>query len=240
MVDLAPTRPGLIDLSFMASLECDLACAHCMYSSSPRTTERLDYERVAAWVQTVDWTQVHACGFYGGEPAILLDWYSQFVELVPREIPKFCITNGAWSRSWLKTMEFVLWAERYSLSVVVSGTRWHTPYQDRARLEELAASTTCYVLKGEEAQIIPMGRGENLLMAPAPKRCTQVCLRWTKPWRVALHPTRGIIFQSCDGRYPHLQSLEEPFSAIVPNIEGRLLPLRRISPCTEGAACSNS
>lgn len=213
MVDVAPNSPGLIDMSFMASLECDLNCAHCMYASSTKTTERLDYDAVAAWVRGVDWSQIHACGFYGGEPSILLGWYARFIRLVPAETPKFLITSGSWSRDPHRTHAFIAFAHRYGLQVTVSGTRWHAPFQDRAVLERVALDEG-YTLKGEEGQLIAMGRAKLWLNRP----CTLLCQRWAKPWRIALHPTNGVIFQSCDGEYPKLQGLDEPFGHVLPNV----------------------
>lgn len=218
MVDVTTDRAGLVDLSFMASLECDLNCAHCMYNSSSRTKQRLDYEKVKAWCAGIDWSQVHACGFYGGEPSILLDWYARFVELVPDGVPKFVITGGAWSKDATRTAEFVAFTQRYAMRVTVSGTRWHTPFQNRLVLESLASAYGFVLKGGEEGRLISMGRAKLWLG----NTCTYACLRWNKPWRLALHPENGIIFQSCDGEYPKLQALDEPFSAVLPNIRALL------------------
>lgn len=221
MVDIAKGMPGLIDMSFMASLECDLNCAHCMYSSSSSTKDRLDYDVVKRWVQTAEWGQIHSCGFYGGEPSILLDWYARFIQLVPESIPKFIITGGSWSKNKEKTNEFVSFVHQYNLIPIVSGTRWHRPFQDLSVLEKLRDEEG-FTLKGEESQIIAMGRAKLWLKRP----CTFVCQSWSKPWRIALHPTQDIIFQSCDGEYPRLQGYDEPFANILPNIAKLVLSRR--------------
>lgn len=221
MVDVLSNRLGTIDLSFIASLECDLACAHCMYDSSPRNKSRLNYERVRGWISTVDWDDIHACGFYGGEPALLLEWYERFIFLVPERIPKFIITNGTWSKDTKRTEEFLSFVDKHAMKVVVSGTKWHTGFQDVDVLLRLKEQEKI-IYKGEETQIIPMGRA-SLWMG---NKCTTLCQRWNKPWRIAIHPTKDIIFQSCDGSYPKLQTLDEPFGAVEGNIRQLLTNVR--------------
>lgn len=226
MVDIITSRKGVIDLSFMASLECDLSCGHCMYNSSPANQKKLDYLRVVEWTKTIEWSKINACGFYGGEPGIMLDWYEKFIELVPDEVPKFIITNGTWSVDSKKIRNFLAFSHKYNLNVVVSGTRWHTPFQNRGILIDLMVKGLL-TLKGEETNLIPMGKAAKWL----PKGCTQVCQQWSKPWRIAIHPENDIIFQSCDGSYPHLQTLNEPFGNVTENITNLLTHIRETGPC---------
>ena len=215
MVDILNSRTGTtIDLSFMASLECDLKCLHCMYWSSPKNKVQLDYDKVCRWVETINWRDIHACGFYGGEPSILPELYQQYMDLVPVVIPKFMITDGTWSKSREKTESLVAMAHRNNLQVFISQTPYHLPYQDQAELDTLVMTYPGrFFLKGND-KIISMGRARNF----TPGGCTGICAEWIKPYRIALHPTLGIIFQSCDGSYPVLQGLDRPFSEVKQNI----------------------
>ena len=197
-----------VDLSFMPSLQCDLSCAHCMYNSSPTNTLGLDLDQTKWFVSTVDWDKINACGFYGGEPGIKLDLYSQYIELVPEAKPKFTITDGTWSRTEGRTRKFVEWALRYKLQVFVSSTQYHTPHQNLERLQD-----TCrehgFVIKGDDTSI-PMGR-----LATADWTCGFKCRGFTGPIRFAVMPPGNIIFQSCDGVYPVVGTYHRPFQEIL-------------------------
>lgn len=228
MVDISTARTGRIDLSFIPSLRCDLHCPHCQYAAGPSVISYLSLHDVKDWLRGVCWDDIHAAGFYGGEPALEPAVYGRFIDLVPPEVPRFVITNGTWSRDWRQTNDFIAWVAKHQLHVFVSGTRWHRLYQDRSVLRQLRDSYG-FRLKGEEDTILQMGRARGW----APPSCTNLCTRWApRPWRIALHPTKGVIFQSCDGDYPTLQSFYVPFREVAENIAARIESCRS-KPCGE-------
>ena len=212
MVKPVVDKPKAIDLSFMPSLQCDLSCAHCMYGSSPTNTAALDFEATKAFAETIDWDLINSCGFYGGEPGINLRMYQDFMDLIPRGIPKFTITDGTWSRTPGRTRKFVEFAERNDLQVFVSTTKYHTPFQDAERLAEVYNEHDRFVHKdgdGDE-DLIPMGR-----MAVEDWSCGFRCITDDGPVRFALYPGGTIIFQTCDGVYPVVSTIAEPFGRLV-------------------------
>ncbi len=221
LVDVVGNRNRPIDLSFMASLECDLACAHCMYDSSPKMKMDLDIPRTHEWMKTIDWEQVNGVGLYGGEPGIKLPLYEAIISRVPWDIPRFVITNGTWSTDEHRTKEFLWFALDYKLAIIVSGSKWHTPHQNRKVLEAIAARDTGIRLKGEEGSIIPMGRAVQWW--PNGWKCTRLCERWKGPVRIALRPPGEIIFQSCDGQYPVVGGWEMGFDEIVSRISSTFM-----------------
>ena len=124
-----------VDFSFIPSLKCDLTCPFCMYSGGPHIEEQLDLEVTREFLETMDWSYINSCGFYGGEPVINLPLYQRFIDLVPEGIPKFMITNGTWSTSDNKYNEFVSFLDSNKLFVIVSGTPYHKAHQNEAVLE---------------------------------------------------------------------------------------------------------
>jgi len=210
MVKINVDKTRRIDFSFMPSLQCDLTCDHCMYDSSPWNKAELDFERTAHFVETMDWSIINACGFYGGEPGIKLEMYSRFIELVPDSIPKFTITDGTWSRTKGRTAKFVEFANRHKLQTFVSSTPFHTPHQDREVLERVCNENELFILKGDDKDIIPMGR-----MATKIWQCSFRCRTDSRPLRFALKPGGNIIFQTCDGVYPVVGSYNRPFRELM-------------------------
>jgi len=203
---------GSVDLSFMPSLQCDLECGHCMYDSSPFNLAALDLDKTRQFVETVDWQRINACGFYGGEPGIKLDLYSQFIELIPLTVPRFTITDGTWSRTPGRTAEFVAWAQHHLLQVYISSTKYHTPHQNEVVLQDVALEYG-FTIKGDD-DVIPMGR-----MARVDWTCTRRCERWEGPVRFAVQPGGSIVFQNCDGVYPVVSTYRESFQHLLDTYE---------------------
>lgn len=200
----------LFDMSFMASLHCDLECSFCMYDSSPRVNDSIDLNAVSQFLYTVDFSIINAFGLYGGEPSLRMRENSSIISMLPPNKPVFVITNGTWSRSEKQRRQFLGWQARHGLHVIVSGTAEHIRHQDRLWLEEYAKSSPeRFRLKKAETSFIPMGRLGHL-----PTICTQKCDTDSNPTRIAMKPNGDIIFQTCDGSYPVVGRAEEGFPAI--------------------------
>lgn len=208
MVAIATERGGLYDLSFMYTRRCDLMCPFCMYSSSPEVNDALDLNLLQAFLGTVNFSMIRSCGLYGGEPAVEIVGFGRVAEMLPLDVPKFVITNGAWSQSDWRTFEFLTWVVRYDLRVFVSGTVFHRKHQDRKRLEALE-KRGWLTLKKPDENFLPMGKLEG-----RPVQCTRKCAWADAPLRIAVTPDAKLIYQSCDGIYPTIGNIEEGFSAL--------------------------
>ena len=206
-----------VDFSFMPSLQCDLSCGHCMYNSSPTNLAVLDFDDTKTFVATIDWNYINSCGFYGGELGINIPMYERFMALVPRDVPKFTITDGTWSRTPGRTRKFVEFAERNDLQVFVSTTKYHTPFQNAGRLAEICEEYDRFTSKDGEEELIPMGR-----LATKDWSCGFRCMEDRGPVRFALQPGGTIIFQSCDGVYPVVGTVDQTFSHIM-GVYGRIV-----------------
>jgi len=183
-----------------------------MYSSGPDVAENLDIKQLAVWLGTVEMDRIAIFGVYGGEPSIDLDGFGWCMDLVVHlDKPHFVITNGSWSLSRSGTAEFLTWCAKYCMHIVVSGTPEHREYQDREILEGLAAQyPDVFRLKPEQENFHPMGR----LAGKMPFSCSRKCMTWNRALRIAVQPDGTIIFQNCDGEYPVVGSIREPFSVL--------------------------
>jgi hypothetical protein len=214
MVEIRKSNKHKFDFSIIPSLECNLECPFCMYNSGPSMLQELDIIKTKKFLDTVDWTMINSFGFYGGEPSINLPLYQNFMDLIPSDIPKFIITNGSWSNEVINCLQFLNFAHKNKLHVVISGTSYHKLFQNKELLKDFKElCTDAFTLKGGDT-IIPMGRAskENW-------ECTNKCVRYDCATRVGLFPGGSIVFQNCDGVYPHVQTYEEPFNVITLNIE---------------------
>lgn len=76
------------------------------------------------------------------------------------------------------------------------------------------ASPSCYPwlhLKEADKNLLPMGN----LLGKASVKCTVRCTNERSfPLRIAVEPSGNIIFQSCDGVYPSIGSISDPFPMI--------------------------
>jgi len=209
MVRILKNRKDLahVDLSIMPSLKCDLTCPFCMYYCSPKNNLTLNIEKLKAFLKTVDWKKVTNVGFYGGEPAIKTALYQQFINLIPKTIPRFTITNGTWSTSPRRTKNFLNFCSRNRLVVFVSGTHYHQKFQDRNVLQKRAGQGR--VRLKDEDELHPMGRLQKECWT-----CTHKCLWHQQPIRLAVFPTGHIIFQNCDGVYPVVGDCSNIFTEV--------------------------
>ena len=197
-----------VDFSIMPSLECDLSCSFCMYNCSTKNKLTLDLNTFKQFCKTIDWTKIKNCGFYGGEPAINMSLYQSFIDLIPKNMLRFTITNGSWSNNYEKGLEFIKFCSKNKLSVIVSGTEEHRQFQDRTLLQKLMKYKMLY-LKDED-EIHPMGRAKKETW-----KCSHKCLWHKQPIRMAIFPTGHIIFQNCDGVYPILGNCSDTFDFVL-------------------------
>ena len=210
-------NPLMYDLSFIYTKRCDLECSFCMYNSSPIAIGNIDLPQLEGWLKTVDMQRIASFGIYGGEVSVDFAGFGACLDLVAKwERPHFVITNGSWSMSPEKTREFLRFAVKYRLSVVVSGTPEHRRYQNRDLLEMICAEHPGAVrLKPLEENFHAMGR----LAGKVPFFCSQKCMSWGRALRIAVQPDGMIIFQNCDGVYPIVGNLSERFVTIDARIQ---------------------
>lgn len=217
MVKTAEDKKDLnhIDFSTIPSLRCNLRCSFCMYNASPDNDTTLDYKETIPFIEQIEWDKIGSWGFYGGEPSIDISLYDRFMDLIPKTIPKFVITNGSWSSSNHGHLEFWDWMNRRvasgeKLRIVISGTPEHKKYQ-RASLIDGLAKWEGVTVKGDD-DIHPMGRAykENW-------ECTKKCIWHEQPIRLGIFPTGHIIMQNCDGVYPVVGTINYPFSKVFEN-----------------------
>jgi len=201
-----------IDFSFIPSLRCNLRCSFCMYDASPDNDLELSFTNVKTWLNTVEWDKIGSWGFYGGEPSIDTPNYDRFMDLIPNNVPKFIITNGAWSSSIHATLDWWEFCNKRAgsgdkLNIVISGTPEHKKYQ-RASLIERISKWEGVTVKGDD-DIHPMGRAikDNW-------ECTQKCIWHEQPIRLGILPTGDIILQNCDGVYPVIGTYKQSFSVL--------------------------
>jgi hypothetical protein len=210
MVNIDVEKQRLVDFSFMPSLKCNLSCPHCMYRASPKNDACLDADRTAGFISTIDFGKINAVGFYGGEISCDYRAYQRIVDMIPREVVKFTITNGTWTIGGGKIRAFLDFAGRNNLQVFVSDTEFHRPFQNRSVLETLAREGALK-LKSDD-HVIPMGRAHR-----AEWNCSAKCLGYKNPMRLTLNPSGEIMFCNCDGIYPVVGSYEQSFGEAVEN-----------------------
>jgi len=210
MVKINVKKEKLVDFSFMPSLECTLTCPHCMYEASPDNRAILDIAKTKRFISTIDFDKINAMGFYGGEISADYERYQKFIDLVPKNVVRFTITNGTWSVNEEKIKKFIDFVQQNNLQVFISTTKHHQPFQSRKALEKLAEKHG-FGLKGED-HIIPMGRAKK-----GEWTCSKKCLAYSCPMRLTLNPYGDIMFCNCDGVYPIVGTYNDEFSAVVKN-----------------------
>jgi len=210
MVRINVKKEKLVDFSFMPSLKCTLACPHCMYEASPNNKVVLDIKKTKRFISTIDFDKINAMGFYGGEISADYGRYQRFIDLVPKNVIKFTITNGTWSTSESGVRKFIDFVQKNKLQVFISTTKFHKPFQNSKILNKLTKKYN-FVLKGED-HIIPMGRAKKDKWT-----CSKKCLTYTCPMRLTLNPYGDVMFCNCDGVYPIVGTYNDDFNEVVKN-----------------------
>lgn len=205
------------DLSFMFSKKCNLSCSFCHYESGPDVQDKLDFLKLADWLETVDINRIASFGIYGGEPSLFLTENAAIMTLLrDYNKPCFVITNGTWSKSYFDMVAFLDFAARFKMHIVISGTPEHRKFQDRYVLEWLKIQQPeALTLKPEEENYHPMGR----LAGKIPMNCKRKCMTWNKALRIAVQPDGTIIFQNCMGVFPVVGSISQPFDMLDDEIQ---------------------
>lgn len=185
-------------------------------------SDAINIGQLRDWLTTVDMSRIASFGAYGGEVGIALDGFSACLDLVAHlDRPQFVITSGSWSTSAERTAEFLRFCAKYRMFIVVSGTPEHRRHQNRAVLEMLAAQQPkAFRLKPLEENFHAMGRLEGKM----PFSCSQKCMSWKRALRIAVQPDGTIIFQNCDGIYPVVGNIQEPFA----NTDKRVMKARTV------------
>ena len=212
MVETAQTGKP-IDFSIMPSFRCNLRCWFCMYDCSLENKYELDYEKTKAFLGKFDWSQINACGFYGGEVSIAMPLYERFIALVPESINRFTITNGTWSTDYDKAHEFLIWANKHRLYTIVSSTPEHIKFQHRAYLDELVKRLPGLLELKKPDEIHAQGRAKG--KQGVVNDCKLTCQRTDRNIRLGLKPDGNIVFQNCHGEYHVVQNYEQPFSCLL-------------------------
>jgi hypothetical protein len=188
-----------------------------MYDCSPENQTILDYEKTKQFLEGFDWTMINIFGFYGGEPSINTELYDKFIALIPKNTPKFVITNGTWSTSKDETDKFLEWCFKNQMWLIVSSTPEHIKHQRREFLEILSRNLNkevpgFMVLKDPD-EIHAQGRARNY--PDIPKDCKLSCRRTDRNTRLGLKPDGNVVFQNCHGEYLTVQTYEQPFEGIL-------------------------
>ena len=206
---------GLIDLSIMPWLQCDLECPHCMYDAGPENyTSWMSTRMLGEFLRTVNWNDINSVGFYGGEMFLDLKGFSQYIKKVvsaqeyagikPRKMkPMWCISNGTFSQSNSLFSNVIRFAHIHKLRVYISTTPYQKAHQ-HPRITSAVSNTSNFRFKKDDTKgrLLPMGRNyvEDWY-------CTRRCMRLERD-RLAIKPNGDVIYQKCDGIYPTIASIK--------------------------------
>jgi len=183
-----------------------------MYDASPENKTELDYEKTREFVAKWDFSAINNVGFYGGEPSINFVLYQKFIDLLPK-VPKFVITNGAWSTSVDRTEAFIEFIYDNDLYTIISGTKEHKMYQNEGVLRAIKENAYNMIRLKDGDVIHKMGRGKDY--PGAMDKCSGFCCLDDRITRLAIMPDGNIVFQNCHGNYPIVQTIEDPFEGIL-------------------------
>jgi hypothetical protein len=176
-----------------------------MYRASKDINEEIDLEKIKSFLNRSNLELVDTFGLYGGEISENLDLYQKVIDILPKFIPRWCITNGSWSKDLNFRKEFVVWCLDNKLFIVVSGTWYHKLYQDKEFFD--------YLKNTEFSQVFRFKSGDKMhamgKLVDCGIECSKKCLTPIISQRVAILPNGDIIFQWCDGNYPVIGRVEE-------------------------------
>jgi hypothetical protein len=220
------THTELIDLSIMPTLYCNLTCPFCMYEAGPSKGMALDINALSRFLGTVDYTMINAVGFFGGEISCRMKQYAEYMKLIPKRVTKFTITNGAWSTGgseWVK--EFVRFIKHHKMLCFISRNPHQKKFQDQNLIFELLVREPEYFFLKHGDTMLPMGRAKGM-----DHECIKSCREYKVPMRLTVKPNGKILFGNCDGVYPEVGFLGQPFSKVVQS--AREVPSKCIRSCS--------
>jgi organic radical activating enzyme len=211
-----------IDLSFVLSLRCNLECSFCMYDSSPNNLTEIDWNLLENFIKTIDFDKIRHIGYFGGEISIMLETYKKLSELLPKNFPKFCITNGSWSLNKDKTEELLNFILNDNFEYIkISSTSEHQKYQNQKVINSIIDKYDNFYIKKDDlkSNLNPMGKLNNL-----ENNCSKLCLNKEIIPRYTIMPDNSIIYQVCDGKNPIISTINETFSSLLnKNIDCKFL-----------------
>ena len=205
---------GLIDLSIMPWLKCDLECPHCQYSAGPDNGGVLHPGELYKFLHSVDWNDINSIGFYGGEMFLDIRGFGQYIEIVTKSQehkgikkhkfkPMWVISNGTFSTAQSHLSNVVTFVHMHKLKVFNSTTPYHKEHQ-HPRIKHLTKISDNFSFKKDDTQsrLLPMGRN-----ATEDWYCTRRCQRQEATERLAVTPSGDVIYQKCNGVYPVIASI---------------------------------
>lgn len=205
---------GLIDLSIMPWLTCDLKCPHCQYNASPEQQGDLHPGELYKFLHTIDWSDINSIGFYGGEIFLALDQFKRYIDLIKKSQlnkgikkhklkPMWVISNGTFSTAQSHFSNVVAFVHLHDLKVFISTTPYHKKHQ-HPRINSLTNISNNFSFKKDDtkSRLLPMGRN-----ATEDWYCTRRCQREEATERLAIMPNGDVIYQKCDGIYPVIGSI---------------------------------
>lgn len=207
MVAINGKNQNGIDFSIMPTLECNLKCSFCMYDCSADSRLRIDLGKLWEFLRSIPTGLINSFGLYGGEPSINIPLYKRIIAMLPLDASLFIITNGVWSKPCdIHFIEFVL---DFNLKCFISSTPEHRMFQDTYILKSILRNYDNFIIKDDDTQkrMLPMGRNKSSVWD-----CAKRCLTSNKPRRFAVMPNGDIIFQLCDGVYPVVGNIDNPFN----------------------------
>jgi organic radical activating enzyme len=210
MVQIAGHNSAGVDFSIMPTLECNLKCSFCMYncSSDSRQQQQIDLSSLKIFLESIPIGLINSWGLYGGEPSINIPLYKEVIKLLPIDAPKFIITNGTWSEGAIDHRPLFSLVEKYNLHCFVSSTPEHKAHQN-PHVISVVNTFDEFTIKEDDTKknMLPMGRNKTENWG-----CNKRCKKDKRPLRFAAMPSGAVIFQTCDGVYPTVGWIDEPFN----------------------------
>jgi len=184
-----------------------------MYEGGPDKTEVLNLIDLLTFINTIDFALINSVGLYGGEPTLHLDAYNRIAAMLPTTTPIWMISNGAWSKDPDRLVDLIRWCRAIGLRrLIVSGNPEQVKHQDARALHVLSEECPeAVTLKEPDGSMLMMGRLAHRWDGVCSGKCS-----WKKsdPTRIAVTPPGDIMFQTCDGSYPVIGNISQPFSQI--------------------------
>lgn len=194
-----------IDLSFILSYKCNLECSFCMYNCSKKEKDFIDFDILIKFIKTIDFNIVNLIGYFGGEVSIMINEYEYLSSLLPKNFPKFCITNGAWSLNENHTKNFLKFISNDNFKYVkISCTKEHKKFQNENVIKKVIKENCLFYIKTDDLKrkLNPMGK-----LNYKKNDCTKICKK-NETKRYTILPNGDIIFQLCDGKNPIIGNIK--------------------------------
>lgn len=194
-----------------------------MYDCSDKKTEMININNLRRFISTIHWNKINSIGLYGGEISQYISTCDEILNMIPKSIPKFCITNGSWTGAdnYLG-IRFLYFCKTHDIKIVISSTSEHKKFQDQDVIKKLIEYDNV-ILKEDDTlnKMNPMGR-----LKKDDWSCGFKCKNINKPKRFAICPNGDTIFQNCDGVYPIVSNYMKDFDSL--EIKCERLKIRQV------------